>query len=100
MLLTGFQARQAFSRTPSLLTPRASMPMSQTTSAIAYCNCPDTGPSSITVDLSGKFAYVADEGGHISLYTIGTDGSLTPVTTAAVPADTTPKSIITTGIYQ
>ena len=59
--------------------------------------CPSAGtyPSSVTVDQSGKFVYVANEfSNNISVYTIDqTYGTLTSVT--IVDAGTSPTSIIT-----
>ena len=56
-----------------------------------------TAPYSVTVDPSGKFAYVANEGSaNISVYTINqTTGALTAGT--AVAAGSGPISVITTG---
>jgi 6-phosphogluconolactonase len=56
-----------------------------------------TKPASVTVDQTGKFAYVANEGSSdISVYTVNpTTGALTASGTA--PAGTNPQSIITTG---
>src|SRR5258708_17243714 len=45
-----------------------------------------TNPQSAAIDPSGKYAYVANNGGNVSQYTVGTDGSLTPMSTAAVAA--------------
>jgi len=58
-------------------------------------------PSSVTVDPSGKFAYVANAGfANVSTYSINTTtGVLTPVG-AAVAAGTAPVSITTTGTIQ
>ncbi len=53
-----------------------------------------SGPFSITVDPSGKFVYVANDlSDNVSQYTIGPDGSLTPMTTPTVPAGSGPFSI-------
>lgn len=45
-----------------------------------------SGPTSIAVDPSSKYAYVANEAGYISQYTIGTDGRLAPMSTPTVAA--------------
>jgi YVTN family beta-propeller protein len=52
-----------------------------------------TGPASLAVDPSGKFAYVADFGSNdVSMYTIdGTTGALTSIGT--IPAGTGPGSL-------
>jgi hypothetical protein len=57
-----------------------------------------TSPSSVTVDASGQFAYVANFGsGNVSTYAINaTTGALTEVGTAVAAGDT-PGSIITLG---
>jgi 6-phosphogluconolactonase len=54
-----------------------------------------TKPYSVTVDPSGKYAYVANaDSSNISQYTIGTGGALAPITTAAtVGAGSTPRSV-------
>jgi len=50
------------------------------------------GPNSVTVDPSGRYAYVGNNGGvplnpdSVSQYTIGTYGTLTPMSPASVPA--------------
>jgi len=62
-----------------------------------------TAPSSVAIDPSGKYVYAANAGASansISQYTIGSDGSLTAMATAAVPAGTQPSSITTLGIWQ
>ncbi len=57
-------------------------------------------PSSISIDTSGRFIYVANFGSNdISTYTINKDGSLTPMT-LNVPAGKGPISTITTGVIQ
>jgi DNA-binding beta-propeller fold protein YncE len=51
-----------------------------------------TNPFSVTIDPSGQFAYVANvSSNNISVYTVGSDGSLTPGT--AVAAGTNPYSV-------
>ena len=60
-----------------------------------------TGPNSITIDPSGAYAYVADRGTRnpytpgttVSQYTIGADGSLTPVTSPTVLSGRAPSSV-------
>jgi DNA-binding beta-propeller fold protein YncE len=60
-----------------------------------------TNPLSVTIDPSGKYAYVANQvSNDISQYAIGADGSLTPVASATVAAGGGPVSITTTGSYQ
>ena len=56
------------------------------------------GPVWVAVDPSGKYAYVTNESASpgISQYTIGADGSLTPMTPAAVATGTDPW-VITVG---
>jgi 6-phosphogluconolactonase (cycloisomerase 2 family) len=60
-----------------------------------------TAPESVTVDSSGRFAYVANaESNNISVYTIDqTTGALTAVGTP-VAAGTNPISVVTTGAIQ
>jgi 6-phosphogluconolactonase (cycloisomerase 2 family) len=51
-------------------------------------------PAFVTVDPSGRFAYVANaEDNNISQYTIGADGKLTPMSPATVGAGSTPTSV-------
>ena len=57
-----------------------------------------SGPAYVTVDPSGKYAYVAntgadDDDGTVSQYIIESDGSLTPMTMPTVGAGNTPDSI-------
>jgi len=48
----------------------------------------------VTVDPSGRYAYVANGGGNnLSQYTIGADGSLTPLAAPTVVAGTNPQSV-------
>ncbi|MDA8089176.1 MAG: hypothetical protein M0Z61_02975, partial [Nitrospiraceae bacterium] len=55
-----------------------------------------SGPYSVTVDPSGKYAYVTNAGGDaVSQYTIGAGGALTPMTPPTAAAGTTPSFIIT-----
>jgi len=59
-------------------------PMSSAT--ITAGTVPGGGPHSITVDLSGRYAYAANADGTVSQYTIGANGALSamsPVTDAA-----------------
>jgi 6-phosphogluconolactonase (cycloisomerase 2 family) len=62
--------------------------------------------TSVTVDPSGKFAYVTNPNigpgpvGFVSQYTIGATGGLRPMTQAAVTAEASPRSVITTGTIQ
>ena len=60
-----------------------------------------SGPFSVSVDPSGKFAYVANSGSNdVSAYTINaTTGALTPIG-AVVAAGTGPRSVTTTGTIQ
>jgi 6-phosphogluconolactonase (cycloisomerase 2 family) len=63
-------------------------------------------PSSVTIDPSSKYAYVANYdvansgSSTVSQYTIGADGSLTPIGTGTVLAGTNPSSIVTIGTWQ
>ena len=60
------------------------------------------GPESVTVDPTGKYAYVADRSGGVSEYTIdATTGTLTPITGSPVAAGFDPHSVIVdpTGKY-
>jgi 6-phosphogluconolactonase (cycloisomerase 2 family) len=53
-----------------------------------------SAPSAVAVDPSQRFAYVANQGdGTVSQYTIGADGSLTPMTPAAVAAGSAPNGV-------
>ena len=54
-------------------------------------------PSSVTVDPSGKYVYVANyrNDSSVSQYTIGTNGALTSMATATVAAGTGPYSVTT-----
>src|SRR6266568_2656708 len=53
-----------------------------------------TEPSSVTVDPSGKYAYVANASSNdVSQYTIGATGGLTPMGPATIAAGTTPYSV-------
>ena len=60
-----------------------------------------TSPVSVTVDPSGKFAYVANYGSdNVSVYTINAStGALTAVGTP-VAAGTFPLSVTTTGVLE
>jgi len=52
------------------------------------------GPTSVTVDPTGKYAYVANSSGvGISQYTIGAGGGLVPLTPPTAPAGSAPISI-------
>jgi 6-phosphogluconolactonase len=59
-------------------------------------------PYDLNIDFSGRFAYVADAGtGYISTYSIDpVNGlaNLNPV--ASIPAGTSPRAIVTTGVVQ
>lgn len=58
-----------------------------------------TRPSSISIDASGRFAYVANNGGNVSAYAIdNVTGALTGIGTIA--AGTGPSAVTTTGILQ
>jgi 6-phosphogluconolactonase (cycloisomerase 2 family) len=62
--------------------------------------CPSTGkyPIAVTVDPSGKFAYVVNEGdGTISAYSIGSGGALTAIG-SPVSTGTIPISIVTVSV--
>jgi DNA-binding beta-propeller fold protein YncE len=53
-------------------------------------------PFSVTVDPSGRFAYVSNvNGSTVSQYTIGPGGALTALSPATVPAGSGPVSIVT-----
>jgi 6-phosphogluconolactonase (cycloisomerase 2 family) len=53
------------------------------------------GPWSVTVDASGSYVYVANNGDNtISQYSIGSDGALTHLS-AAIAAGQSPRSITT-----
>jgi 6-phosphogluconolactonase len=48
----------------------------------------------VTVDPSGKYAYVANQGSNnVSQYTIGANGSLTAMSNATVAAGASPVSV-------
>ena len=57
-------------------------------------------PSSVSVDPSGKYAYVANNGGTVSQYTIGASGGLAAMVPATVAAGANPWSVTTTGTWQ
>jgi 6-phosphogluconolactonase len=58
-------------------------------------------PLSITVDVSGQYAYVADvDSAVVAQFTIGGDGSLTPMSTATVMAGNGPASITSIGAWE
>ena len=57
-------------------------------------------PSSVSVDPSGKYAYVVDFGGSVWQYTIGASGGLTPMVPATVAAGTNPASVTSSGTWQ
>ena len=60
-----------------------------------------TNPRSITVDPSGKYAYVAKSGSNdVSQYSIAADGTLTALSPATVVAGTWPLSVISVGRFQ
>jgi len=53
-----------------------------------------TGPQAITVEPSGRYAYVANSGSDdVSQYAIGPDGGLSPLSTAVVAAGSGPQAI-------
>ena len=55
-------------------------------------------PVAVTVDPSGKFAYVASENDNkVSQYSIGTDGTLTPLDPDGAEAGRNPTAITTVG---
>lgn len=55
-------------------------------------------PVSVTIDPSGRFAYVANYAGNdVSLYGIGTNGALAPLPPATVMAGAAPYAITTAG---
>ncbi|MDO8291300.1 MAG: beta-propeller fold lactonase family protein [Gallionella sp.] len=59
-------------------------------------------PTSITVDLSGQFVYVANYGtgvSNVSSYTIDGTGALSAIAGSPFAAGTNPASVITTVIY-
>jgi 6-phosphogluconolactonase (cycloisomerase 2 family) len=59
------------------------------------------GPISVTVDPSGKYAYVASYDSNTVLqYTISANGSLTPMATPTVAAGTGPYFVTIAGSYQ
>lgn len=67
-----------------------------TTGRLKYISKSATGtaPDFVTVDPSGKYVYVANfSSNDVSQYTVGANGSLTPMTTATVVAGTGPVSI-------
>ena len=56
---------------------------------------------SVSVDPSGRYAYAANNRSNsVSQYTIGADGALTPMSTAAVAAGTESGSVVSTGTWQ
>ena len=59
-----------------------------TTGALSAMGSPTvttgTGPRSVTVDPSGKYAYVANNGGNVSQYSIDANGGLTAMSPATV----------------
>jgi len=60
-----------------------------------------SGPRAVSVDPAGKFAYVANNGGGVSAYTINaTTGALTAVAGSPFTAGTIPRSVTTTGTIQ
>src|SRR5580765_349805 len=55
----------------------------------------DSGPISVTVDPSGKFAYVGNQNSSdVSAFTIGVAGALTTVAGSPFATDTTPRSVV------
>jgi DNA-binding beta-propeller fold protein YncE len=56
-----------------------------------------TTPHAVTVDPTGRYAYVANSGdNNVSQYTIGAGGALNVMTPATVGAGATPYSAATT----
>ena len=56
-----------------------------------------SGPVSVAVDPTGKFAYVANvDGSNVSAYSIGANGALTPVPGSPFAARVNPISVATT----
>lgn len=54
-------------------------------------------PIAISLDASGKYAYVVNYGDNtVSQYTVGSDGSLSPMSTATVKTGTNPISLVLT----
>lgn len=60
-----------------------------------------TSPTSITVDLSGKFVYVANyDSADVSAYSMSTTtGALSPIAGSPFAAGTNPASVVTTIVY-
>jgi len=53
-----------------------------------------TSPVSFAAHPSGRYVYVANSGSNdVSQYTIGADGSLTPMALALAPAGMNPRSV-------
>jgi 6-phosphogluconolactonase (cycloisomerase 2 family) len=60
-----------------------------------------TSPFSVAVDPSGRYAYVANlNSANVSQYTIGANGALTPMATATVAAEASPRSVTAVGSWQ
>jgi 6-phosphogluconolactonase len=60
-----------------------------------------TGPASVTVDPSGKYAYVANNlSNSVSQYSIGASGGLIAMITATVASGSRPASVTTVGTYR
>ncbi len=57
------------------------------------------GTNSVTVDLSGRYAYATGSAG-VYQFTIGAVGALTPMTAAPAAAGSGPSSVATTGTIQ
>ncbi len=58
----------------------------------------ETNPTSVTVDSTGRFAYVANAGGNVSAYTINAgSGALTAVSGSPFAAGTSPQSVAVDG---
>jgi 6-phosphogluconolactonase len=69
---------------------------SMTTPTVAAGSTAGSTPSSVTVDPSGRYVYVANyHDSTVSQYKIGSNGALTPMTPATVAAGTGPYSITT-----
>ncbi len=83
------QAVNALACATSSLPPGTLVPMASPTFAT------DSGPSAISIDPFGRFAYVSNLlSSTVSAYTIGPDGSLTATTPVSFAAGTSPQSVV------